>query len=107
MSFSLIKAVNTTNASKKKARRERDRGKTGAFSTLQRVTGSRTPNSLLITTNLALNSVVDKSSSKKVVRGSLTRTPHLTSTATMAEKIGFLVATAFRYSNDEEEKLII
>ena len=34
------------------------------------------------------------------------RTPHCTSTATLAEKIGSLVATAFRYPDDEEEKLI-
>ena len=34
------------------------------------------------------------------------RTPHCTSTATLAEKIGSLVATAFRYTDDEEEKVI-
>ena len=81
MSSSLLKAVNTTNANKKKALRERDRGKTGASPTLQRVTGSRTPSSPLIPTNLALNSVVDKSTSKEAIMGSLNRTPYCTSTA--------------------------
>ena len=106
MSTSLLKTVSTTNASKKKARGERHRGKTGASPTLPRVTGSRTPSSPLVPTNLALNSVVDKSTSKEAVRGSLMRTPHCTSTATLSEKIGSLVLTAFRYSDDEEEKLI-
>ena len=107
MQTSVLSNVNKTNASKKKAARdERRRAKTGASPTLSRGTGSRTPSSPLVPTNLALSTSADKSSSKEALSGSLKCTPHYTSTASMAEKIGSLVSTDFRYSDKQEEKLI-
>jgi len=105
---SLIKTGNKTAAIKTKER-TRNRGrenKNGASPISSRGPVARTPHSPLAPTNLSLTAVVDKSTSKEAVSGSLRKTPHYSNTAEMAEKIGSLVARDFRYDDQEEETLI-
>ena len=105
---SLLKVVSTTNSrqkNKSRSNRSRRGDKNGASPTSSRGTVSRTPHSPLAPTNLSLASGIDKSTSKEVVRGSLKSTPHYTSTVTLADKIGSLFASDFRFSDKEAETL--